>query len=202
MGVGYFGGHSTVKTENITSLSGLEIRFKTKEPSGLLAYSVKEVQYMSQWTCLVSLDCSFSSMTLGPWDFFCQVETENMYIPRRNYLLNCRHWISKIVYLFAKGYYYFHIFAEPTFLSGFVPWQLVLGVREWQQQWTWTSSNNKRDAQRWSISHRKSWHTEFKVWRLLSYSQNIFPVLKLEKNVKASTSISSSALKLFFPTES
>jgi hypothetical protein len=48
MGVGYFGGHSTVKTENITSLSGLEIRFKTKEPSGLLAYSVKEVQYMSQ----------------------------------------------------------------------------------------------------------------------------------------------------------
>jgi hypothetical protein len=38
------------------------------------------------------------------------------------------------VYLFAKGYYYFHIFAEPTFLSGFVPWQLVLGVREWQQQ--------------------------------------------------------------------
>ncbi|XP_028399262.1 laminin subunit gamma-1-like [Dendronephthya gigantea] len=41
-GLRYSNGYSIVNTENITTLESLEITFKTKEPSGLLAYSVKE----------------------------------------------------------------------------------------------------------------------------------------------------------------
>ncbi|CAB4043946.1 Hypothetical predicted protein, partial [Paramuricea clavata] len=41
-GLSYSNGHSAVKTENITSMTSLAIRFKTSEPSGLLVYSIKE----------------------------------------------------------------------------------------------------------------------------------------------------------------
>jgi hypothetical protein len=69
-------------------------------------------------------------MTLGPWDFFCQVETENMEkLLVKLQALNFKNRISVCQRLLF-------FFAEPTFLSGFVPWQLVLGVRKWQQQST------------------------------------------------------------------
>lgn len=46
MGLTYSHGYSAVKTANLTSLTSLAVRFKTSEPSGLLAYSVKEVKRM------------------------------------------------------------------------------------------------------------------------------------------------------------
>ena len=74
MGLDYFGGHSAVKTENITSMSLLEIRFKTKEPSGLLAYSFKEV-------CILSLSVDQVIVLLPPT---CR--------PRVRQFFSCLNW--------------------------------------------------------------------------------------------------------------
>lgn len=41
-GLRYFNGYTALKTENIENIAWFSIRFKTTEPSGLLAYSVKQ----------------------------------------------------------------------------------------------------------------------------------------------------------------